>query len=321
MTKAFPISRTGATKMFRKALVSACAALLLASGLSWGQNASSHPIDFDIINPQSDDTRIRLAPDAYLMADNTVGSLVSAWSTNASVDSILSYTKGQDRYWDVSIERFYANDSTAVLKVEEKETQSDNLKATYRKTISWKAKPNAHIEDDIGGSPIGLNLTVCAASTVAAVSPATRATWRWKLYLTQKILAKASSVGAVATYAEPDKLDSLTIASGDTVAIGDTLITSAIPGNFGYVTIFVKADSSFIAQYGYQVKFNGGDWAGPLDSSGMAYSVLKDSTIVETDLTRAYWTAGTPADSTRFVVRNLMDGRALVDYIKALWRD
>ena len=321
MTGPFPISRTGATKMFRKALVSACAALLLASGLSWGQNTSAIPIDFDIIDPQTDDTRVRLAPDAYLMAGNTVGSLVSAWSTNASVDSILAYTNGQDRYWDVSIERFYANDSTAVLKIEEKETQSDNLKATYRKTISWKAKPNVHIENDVGGSPLGLNLAVCAASTVAAVSPATRSTWRWKLYLTQKILAKASSTGATATYAEPDKLDSLTIASGDTVATADTLVTSAIPGNFGYVTLFVKADSSFIAQYGYQVKFDGGDWAGPLDSSLTAYSVLKDSTLVATDLTRALWTAGTPADSVRFIVRNLMAGRALIEYIKALWRD
>jgi hypothetical protein len=313
--------------MFRKALVSACAALLLASGLSWGQNTSSHPIDFDIINPQSDDTRIRLAPDAYLMAGNTVGSLVSAWSTNASVDSILSYTNGQDRYWDVSIERFYANDSTAVLKVEEKETQSDNLKATYRKTISWKAKPNVHIEDDLGGSPLGLNVVVCAASTVAAVSPATRATWRWKLYLTQKILAKASSVGSVATYSLPDRLDSLTILTSDTLEIGDTTYTAAIPGNYGYVVLFVNhggvaLDTLNTYAVDYQVKLAGSDWSGPLDIYGNAAYALLDSVTADSGSVRSYRAQSIPADSVRYRIRALSNvGSNIIEWVKALWRD
>ncbi len=313
--------------MLRKVFVCACAALLLASGPSWGQYTGTTATDISIASPVAGDNRLTLKADPYLMADNRVGTLVKAWSTNASIDSIMSYTGGKDRYWEVSIARFRA-DSTATLRIEEKELPSNRVIAVYTQEIDWGYKTEAHIENDVGGSPIGLNLSVCGADEVAAVSAAVRSTWRWYLYLSQKTFMRATESGSLATYSAPG-VYTMTILSNDTLAVGpDTSWTAAIPGQYGYITLFntmtTTDEDTTDAIYAltYQVKISDGEWAGSASGHSLAAFALLDSVAAPRGETRAYWPATTPADSIRFGVFNKSElGRLVITKIQALWRD
>jgi hypothetical protein len=317
----FKIFNRGSEMLVRRCVLIFLVPLLLVGAPLLAQNTNSSSTDLDIVSPLSGDDNLRVEVPAYLMADNRVGSLVSAWSTGATVDSILSYADGQEMYWVVSVESFSA-DSIAILKIEELRPGSSKVLKVYRETVDWGARSTAHREDSLGSAPMGLNITVCAASAIAPLSQTVRSSWRWYLYLSKTKTIDGSRDGAVATWSKP-MLDTLTISGRDTLAegsLGDTLFTKAIPGSFGYVTLFIQGDSAAAVNISSQVKYNGGDWAGPLDTTFAFFSIL-DNVVVSSTGPKAYWTSGTPSDSTRFVIINKMDGRGLIQFIKALWRD
>jgi hypothetical protein len=133
---------------------------------------------------------------------------------------------------------------------------------------------------------------------------------------------------AQAMYSKPPRPDSLRILGRDTMGIGDTTYTTALPARFGYVSVFLKDgainnDSLFRAQIGYQVKFIGGDWAGRLDTlGGPNWFMLIDSTAIDSGQTKAFTCPTTLADSLRLVLRAKNSlGRQFLDYIKVLLRD
>jgi len=122
------------------------------------------------------------------------------------------------------------------------------------------------------------------------------------------------------------RLDSLRIISADTMSPGDTTFSVAIPGQYGYVSLFIQDaagnnDSLFRAVLGYQVRLGASDWAGPADTA-LAYFPLLDSLVIDSGQTRAYWVSTTPATEVRFLVidKNTL-GRQVIGWLKAMWRD
>jgi hypothetical protein len=254
--------------MFREFSILVLSALALLAVPLIAQTTTSTATDLDLLRSREDAVQLTIAPSPYLMADNRAGSLVTAWSVNASVDSIASYTSNQDRYWVLSIESFSASDSLAVVKIEEFKFGSSVTLNVYRGNIDWDSRPAAHSEANIGSTPLGLNITVPAVATVRDLSVKERSTWRWYLYFTQIKKELASQDGAQAFYSVPT-IDSLTIAGQDTLAsglMGDTLYCTAVSGEYGYTTVFLESDSNMVGILGYQVRMRGSDWATPMDS-------------------------------------------------------
>jgi hypothetical protein len=321
---------TGVKKMFCKISAFLLVALLFVSAPLLGQNTNATSTDIDVLLARSNAIHLGLTKNSYFMADNRIGSLVTAWSTNATADSIYRYCGGQDRYWVVSVESWVAADSSTVLRIDEYALGSTQILHTYRGNIGWHRKAVTHAEANVGSTPLGLNLQVCAASAIAPLSAATRSTWRWYIYLTQSVKEVSNALGSKPSYSLP-YLDSLTIVKvssvaadpKDTLAVADSSITTAIPGQFGFLILFVKCDTISRFKLGYQIKQNGStEWCGPLSLYGTGWFSINDSLVVGTNEKAIMPSTTTAADSLRFRILNLTTaGRCLLNHVKALWRD
>ena len=325
-------------KSFPTLVIVGLLCLLAAPREAQAQNTSIAAIDFALVDTVNTSLLRARTKSPYFMASNKASgarnpvSVVTAWSTGASADSAWRYTHQEKRYWDVTLTTLTRADSMATFTMREY-NRNGVLRSTYTQYVNYGTvkrsgadwyNGSAHAEANFGSSALGLNLTMCDYATLLQ-----SVGWSWRLYLWDERLVELSADGAIATYAEP-MMDSLTILANDTIqgASTDTSWTAALPGQFGYITLFntmttTSADTAnSIYAMVYQVKANGGSWAGPIDYFSRTSFALLDSVAAPRGQTRAYWPTTTPADSVRFGVYNKsILGRLVVTAIKALRRD
>ncbi len=317
--------------MKRLSLLLAVLLIFIVSGVGWGQLTEPEATNFDIAQPSDVDARLRVAPSTpYFMADARVGSLVSAWSHNASIDSMEIITKGQDRHWVVRGVSQSQTDSLVVLSIEEYITLTGRkVGETKFDTLSFLGGPGRpsglpHNDANTFAIAPGFNLSVDSLITFTPLTPR----WAFYIYYSHEVLVTASNEGAVSVYEQPDLLDSLTILAADSGVSGDvTSFTSVIPGRYGYLSLFLDATTNS-ASTGvdlgivYQVKVKGGEWSGDIGTLGDSVFVVYDSVSINRGIEKAFQPLTIPADSLRFGVRWLSNkGMNILTTLKALWRD
>lgn len=300
--------------MFRKTFLILTFGLLLITGLCsilQAQSIVASTVDFDVVQPRAGDIRLRVDVPAYLAKDNGNGYLTPGGiAVLTSVDSLDSYASGKDLMWTIMVEGYSSTDSLVYLRRQEFDLRSGRLIRTDRDTANYTGG-TAHVDSlTFGRTPL-MNLSL---NTLAILTQPIAKTYATHVYLLHEKMVPGSTSGSVATYSLPASMDSVTIASRDTLTeglMGDTLYCSAISGEYGYTSVFLESDSNMVAILGYQVKMRGFDWATPMDSL-IGFFTAVNPAYVNSGAPRAYWVSTTPADSIRFLIINNMTGRGLL---------
>lgn len=137
------------------------------------------------------------------------------------------------------------------------------------------------------------------------------------------------------TQVPPDKMDSLTIITQDTISVSgaDSSTSKAFPGRYGYITLWLtgtttSADSTaFCAGIFYQVKRGGSSiWCGDLSMPGQNYfNCGLDSIWMSRGNTKEFWFSmanSGPVDSMRLKVAPKNSAyRAIITGVHVKWRD
>lgn len=305
--------------MFRKTFLILTFGLLLIAGLCsilQAQSSVTSTVDFDVVQPRAGDIRLRVKTDPYIKWDNRSGSIVSSTiSILTSVDSLASYAENKDLQWVIVVEGASLTDSLVYLRRQEFDFRSGRLVRTDRDTVNYSStssyRTGARLDSLTFNRTPMMNLNL---NTWAVLSQPVAKTYATHVYLLNEKLVPGSNSGSIATYSLPASMDSVTIASRDTLTeglMGDTLYCSAISGEYGYTSVFIESDSNMVGILGYQVKMRGSNWATPMDSL-IGFFTAVNPAYVNSGAPRAYWVSTTPADSVRFLIINNMAGRGLL---------
>jgi hypothetical protein len=289
------------------------------------QVTSAENTDFGILYPDASWPVAYCAP--HILWDNRVGSPVDGMITDA--DSVWRYSNKKERHWIITLTTYDSTKATTIsdslggagitlgqATFQVRSFEGDRALGSVTKVIDMPRGEHIYNLTLVPGCSImfdhGRDLVI--GETVYIY-----------LMTHQLILGKGN---ALAIWSLPST-DSLTILANDSLAIKstDTTYTSAIPGQYGFITLFLTAYGATVDTvpcFGieYQVKTVSGSWAGPIDYYNYTAFPLIDSLAVKHGETKAYWPTTTPADSIRFMLINKSTtGRSVVNKLKALWRD
>jgi hypothetical protein len=283
---------------------------------SYAQVSIAQNSDFSILSPPIGASLAMSAPYAFWY--NATGSPIYGMMIDA--DSLNRVAKGKERYWVV---RVTSNDTTAIN--------------SYGGSNTGIAVVNLAIFDgttSLGSSnktiTLPKNLHIYNTTLIPGVSimfdfgRGVKVGDAIYVYEMTHQLQYSRNRAFATYYNQP--IDSLTIIGKDTLAVADSSISVAIPGDKGYVTLFVKMDSVARISIGYQVKQNGSSlWSCKLDTLLTArWFSISDSLITGTDQRAISASPSIVSDSIRYRIKALttaVGARTLIDYIVAKWRD
>lgn len=295
--------------------------LLCTTGL-WAQVTVPPVVDFDF--PSGPGVQMAYVPDGY--------SAYKSSTTTLYPERMIKPDSLPAQRWTYTLTRFI---STGIFeaRVEGSLIASPNVRLSYLDTLNVTTSTVIQIPDrtvqivNNGGSmtqivPYQNTWRVAFKTTGMQVGDVVE--WLF----TRSVPIQALSNGTTVSSSLPS-LDSLTIADNDSFRVvnSDTVYTAAIPGRFGFVTLFLTAygaTSDTIPTFGlaYQVKETNGEWASSAEYYSLTATSVLDSLAIPHGATRYVWPTTTPADSLRFrIIGKTVAGRAVMNKVVARWRD
>ena len=271
------------------------------------------------------------SPAPYIGAKNMVGAPMNYVTFNANYDSVAS------QHWRVTVERRLTHTSGDLTRSLEISIRGFNIEQPqivleYRDTVNYNDPDSFQIQipDDEkvrraqnGIFPFLRDSLFTWVPNYGTANPGDEAEWIINRYVPVnadslgRLLLRWADVrisavdSALAVYSYPG-LDSLTIDAADTInRLADTTYTSAFPGRRSYYTLLetlVERNANDVPQHGlgYQLKFIGSNWGGPLGTTSQRIYVLADSVVglsayaATSDSIKFYgFTLNSPADSLR----------------------
>lgn len=314
--------------------------LLIASGL-FAQVTESTTITKQITNAtRFGDILLGKSEQGTFERDFTPDSLITAVSHGADGDSVEALYDGSSILWTLRPDSINLIDSTLFVTLSatdlenNKVLRSDTATITYGSTVRRTDDPpggyagGAHIVVTPFAEKTGFSFTFCSWARLRGWGITRVKQKSAQIQYVTRTFVAANALSALATYSRPAKIDSATLILADSGGPGDRTFGTAIPGQYGYMSLFIDADThnsntaatlKVLAQY----KYDGGDWAGFTDQYGDSVAIVFDSLgLGRGQVTVKQVTNSVPADSVRYGVEYLTTkGRVLLTRLKALWRD
>jgi len=285
-----------------------------------GQISDPASIEFALVNRDLEsDNRLVLLTPWYAMYGDIKGNATLSASPDITADSMEILTNYHERYWTMTIKSWDSPllrlglrefgfgavreefiDSFTLTNLGGGAFWTDSLfKNVSGHTFDWSVCFNDTSEIDVGDE--------------------------FRFYFWKTRFIQGSDLGALGTFSLPHT-DTLTVLTWDTLtATTDTIYTSAIPGDRGYVSLFVdqypKINTNVsLFGVGLQVKIDDGEWARPLGTTRGILKVVIDSAAVDSGVV-VERINNVPADSTRYAIWAKGAADVIIRKIRALWRD
>ena len=285
-----------------------------------GQISDPASIEFALVNRELEsDNRLVLLTPWYAMYGDIKGNSTLSASPDITADSMEILTDYHERYWTMTIKSWDSpllrlglrefgfgavreefTDSFTLTNLGGGAFWTDSLfKNVSGHTFDWSVCFNDTSEIDVGDE--------------------------FRFYFWKTRFIQGSDLGALGTFSLPHA-DTLTILAWDTLkTTADTIWTTAILGDVGYVSLFIDQYpniSTGISMFGVgiQTKIDNGPWAFPLDNNRSIVDVMIDSAAVDSGVVVERLN-NVPADSVRFALWSKSAWDVIIRKVQALWRD
>ena len=285
-----------------------------------GQISDPASIEFALVNRDLEsDNRLVLLTPWYAMYGDIKGNSTLSASPDITADSMEILTNYHERYWTMTIKSW----DSPTLGLELREFGFGAAREKFTDTFTLTNLGGGQFWTDSLFKSVGghtFDWSVCFGDTADIDEDDEFRFYFWKTRFIQ-----GSDLGALGTFSLPHA-DTITIATWDTVtAATDTFWTAAIPGDRGYVSLFIDQypainTNQSMFGLGLQVKIDDGEWARPLDNTGDKIKVLADSVVADSGVV-VDRVNNVPADSVRYAVWGKAAFDIIFRKIRALWRD
>lgn len=292
-----------------------------------GQITNPASIKFTLVNRdvESDNRLVALTP-WYTMHGNIKGDAALSAYPDISADSMEILTNYHERYWTITIKSWETPD----LELELREYGFGAARGKFKDTFTLTNLGGGQFwTDSLFKNVAGhtFDWSVCFGDTADIdVNDEFRFYfWKTRFIPGAGIDLPPDRFGALATFSLPGS-DTLTIAAWDTItAAADTFYTTAVPGDMGYVSLFIDQyplinTNISLFGVGLQVKMEDGEWSRPLGNTRDKVKTVVDSAACDSAVVSERIN-NIPADSVRYVFWGKGAADIIFRKIRALWRD
>jgi len=283
-----------------------------------GQILTPSTIDFPLVRQavEGGDRLVVLTP-WYTMFGNIRGDAALSAQPDISADSMATLTGDRERYWSMKV----VSRDGLEMELELREFGSGAARGSFKETVNHQGGSQWTTDSlfkDVSGHTF--DWSVCFNDTAYI-----DAGDEFRFYFWRTRFAQGSDLAALGVYSLPST-DTLTIAAWDTItAITDTFYTGAVPGDVGYISLFIDQYpkvSGNVSSFGVglQVKVADGEWSRPLGNSRDKIKTVVDSAACDSAVVSER-IGNIPADSVRYVFWGKSAADIIFRKIRALWRD